>query len=366
MSNNQVVVYNGNEGGWIYPTFDVINHPIILKAAGIDACLSVYMAVGNPDFCKHENYVWDELTQCGKPTQLCPDNNTLLITIPGKYTFGTPGNLAILPNLPEDSMITYTVVTDDDMAVAGANCAIVSSLEQIEADTSALVNTTNQIEADTSALVVTTNEIEADTSALVVTTSEIEQDTSAIVLSNDQIVTNTSDIVSSVDSLSSVVQGLGDGLTSVAAYHLDGNGDIYKVEIIRTSDLGEPIVVYAGTNDIVPNVTHDSIMFEPHNPIINNDSSGLYTTPTTPLVVQLNIHDKLFAQNLTGKLVKYRVGSSTPTAITYELADKGTLNLEFTGDVYFVIDGSYTPSVDNPGLVHTKFKIPYGQFTPPI
>jgi hypothetical protein len=88
----QSFIYNSNTTAPnpnIEPIFNV-KAPALLRAAGLQVCVPIYMMVGDCPTCRPNDVLWAPLMCAGKPVKLCPDVTQILLAIPGKYSFGNP------------------------------------------------------------------------------------------------------------------------------------------------------------------------------------------------------------------------------------------------------------------------------------
>lgn len=130
---NQSFLYNSTTGGPTKQTIFNVLKPNLIRAAGLEECVSIYMMVGDCADCKPEDVLWTEIFECGKPVQLCPDNTTVLLSIPGKYSLGDPNQPAL--TLAGDVNITRENGVDASL-VGKSNCTSESSEVQLSIETS--------------------------------------------------------------------------------------------------------------------------------------------------------------------------------------------------------------------------------------
>jgi hypothetical protein len=92
----QTFIYNSSS-----PTNPNVNNPFtvektaLLRAAGLTETVAVYMAVGDCMECQND-ILWEPLMNCGFPVTIGPDNNRIVIAIPGKYSLGDPSTPLVL------------------------------------------------------------------------------------------------------------------------------------------------------------------------------------------------------------------------------------------------------------------------------
>ncbi len=89
--SKQSFIYDTDGGGFKNNPFNV-NSPVLLRAAGLTDCVPLYMAVGDCPNCRPADVIWEPVMSCGSQVELCPDNNQLLVSIPGKYSLGDPND----------------------------------------------------------------------------------------------------------------------------------------------------------------------------------------------------------------------------------------------------------------------------------
>lgn len=95
MSNSQFMIYNTDDGGLVNQTF-VADSPMLIRAAGLQECVKIFMMVGTCYSCQPKDVLWEPIYTCGKAVELCPDNNTVIIKYPGKYSIGDPNENLVL------------------------------------------------------------------------------------------------------------------------------------------------------------------------------------------------------------------------------------------------------------------------------
>ena len=104
-TNKQTFIYNSSA-----PVPNV-NNPFtvetsaLIKAAGLTEELQVYFSVGTCFNCGPNDILWEPLLICGEPVVISPDNNHILLSIPGKYSLGDPSTYV---SLTGDVNITKT------------------------------------------------------------------------------------------------------------------------------------------------------------------------------------------------------------------------------------------------------------------
>lgn len=121
----QSFVYNSNAISGIpnvAPIFNV-NRPTLLRAAGLQTCVPIYMMVGDCIECHPRDVLWAPLMCCGKPVELCPDANQVLIGTPGKYSVGNPTTAPLV--LAGD--VNITKEEGVDASLVGKECACASA-----------------------------------------------------------------------------------------------------------------------------------------------------------------------------------------------------------------------------------------------
>lgn len=69
----------------------------LIRSAGLTEVAQVYFAVGRCLTCGTTDVIWEPLTICGVPVTLGPDNNMLVLGVPGQYSIGDPsGNITFI------------------------------------------------------------------------------------------------------------------------------------------------------------------------------------------------------------------------------------------------------------------------------
>jgi hypothetical protein len=92
----QTFIYNSSS-----PTNVNVNNPFnvektaLLRAAGLTETVTLYMAVGECLSCT-EDVLWEPVFSCGAPVTIGPDNNRVVIAVPGKYALGNPATPLVL------------------------------------------------------------------------------------------------------------------------------------------------------------------------------------------------------------------------------------------------------------------------------
>jgi len=86
----QVYLYNSTTGGPTKAIIFNVNKPVLLRAAGLTECVSIYMMVGDCPECHPLDVLWEPVVNCGNIVELCPNNNSVLVSIPGRYSIGNP------------------------------------------------------------------------------------------------------------------------------------------------------------------------------------------------------------------------------------------------------------------------------------
>ena len=58
--------------------------------------MQVYFATGKCITCGVHDLIWEPLMVCGQPIMLTPENNHIVIPIPGRYSLGDPTDPILL------------------------------------------------------------------------------------------------------------------------------------------------------------------------------------------------------------------------------------------------------------------------------
>ena len=89
--SQQSFIYNSSSltGANVNNPFNVEKSALI-RAAGLTEEVTVYFAVGGCSNCGPNDLIWEPVMVCGSPLILSPDNNMIVIEVPGKYSLGDP------------------------------------------------------------------------------------------------------------------------------------------------------------------------------------------------------------------------------------------------------------------------------------
>jgi hypothetical protein len=111
---NQSFIYNSDAENPNVNNPFTVERSALIRAAGLTECVDIYMAVGVCMDCAND-IKWEPITKCGGKLSLCPDNNFLVIGVPGKYALGDPntGPLTLLGdvNITKEEGVTPNQVT---------------------------------------------------------------------------------------------------------------------------------------------------------------------------------------------------------------------------------------------------------------
>jgi hypothetical protein len=117
--SNQSFIFNSSTGGASPAAIFNVNKPTLIRAAGLTQVVDIYMMVGDCPSCRPEDILWTPMVNCGATVQLSPLNNSVLLSIPGRYSLGNPLTAPLV--LAGDVNITKEEGVDPSMV--GKPCA---------------------------------------------------------------------------------------------------------------------------------------------------------------------------------------------------------------------------------------------------
>jgi hypothetical protein len=95
--SKQSFIYNSSN-----PTGQNVNNPFnveksaLIRAAGLTETVEVYFSVGRCLSCGTTDVIWEPLMICGQPVTISPDNNMIVLGVPGQYALGNPTTPLVL------------------------------------------------------------------------------------------------------------------------------------------------------------------------------------------------------------------------------------------------------------------------------
>lgn len=86
----QSFIYNSDEANPNVNNPFRVTKPSLIRAAGLEEEVQVYFAAGRCIGCSSSDYLWSPVMICGQPLTISPENNHVVLEIPGKYSLGDP------------------------------------------------------------------------------------------------------------------------------------------------------------------------------------------------------------------------------------------------------------------------------------
>lgn len=88
--SKQSFIYNSDEVNPYVNNPFLVESTSLLRAGGLTETAQIYFATGKCLTCGINDLIWEPMMICGNPVELSPDNNHLVISVPGRYSIGNP------------------------------------------------------------------------------------------------------------------------------------------------------------------------------------------------------------------------------------------------------------------------------------
>ena len=89
-TSKQTFIYNSTEPNPVVNNPFTVESTALVKAAGLTEEIQIFFSVGTCFNCGPNDILWEPLMICGEPVIIGPENNHVILSIPGKYSLGDP------------------------------------------------------------------------------------------------------------------------------------------------------------------------------------------------------------------------------------------------------------------------------------